>query len=259
MRRFASTFVTLVTATAALSQDKAPAGYLAPGTVDLTTVLPPAPVAGDIRYEADRKVFRAMKALVGSPRWQAATADVKYDTPTMIKDFACATGLVLTPEATPITYRLLAQASLDTNRANSLAKDVWKRQRPLWIDEGETCESKESLGKSYDYPSGHTTKGWTFGLILAGLIPNRATPILTRARAYGESRLVCRVHNMSAVDAGRTGAAAVMTVVQQTPAYQADFAAAKAELAHAAPYANPEACAAEKALLAPSVLAGLKE
>jgi acid phosphatase (class A) len=32
------------------------------------------------------------------------------------------------------------------------------------------------------------------GLILAELAPERATPILNRGRAYGESRVVCGVH-----------------------------------------------------------------
>ena len=90
-------------------------------------------------------------------------------------------------------------------------------------------------------------------------MPDRATPILTRARAYGESRLVCRVHNLSAVEAGRLGATTTMSAIAQTPAYQADFAAAKAELAHAAPVPDGANCPAEAALLGPSVLAGLKE
>ena len=247
----------MVLGSAALSADQTPAGYLAPGAVDITTVLPPAPIAGDIRDEADRTVFRAMKRQVGTPRWRAAAADIPYDTPTMMKDFSCATGLTLSPEATPATYRLLGMASVDTGRANSIAKDYWKRLRPFWIDKGEICEGMDTLGKSLDYPSGHTTKGWTLGLVLAGLVPERATPILTRARAYGESRIVCRVHSMSAVEAGRVGATSVMAAVAQTPAYKADFAAAKAELAHARPVADAGACAAETALLGPSVLAGL--
>ena len=123
------------------------------------------------------------------------------------------------------------------------------------------CESKAELAKSYDYPSGHTTRGWTFGLILSDLEPDRATPILIRARAYGESRIVCGAHNMSAIEAGRLGATVTLQAVRQSAAYQADLAAAKAELAAArANHARaPEAgaCAAEAALERPSVLAGL--
>ena len=238
----------------------APAGYIPAGTVELSRVLPPAPRKGDIRYDTDRRVFRAMQRQVGGQRWAYATNDVRFDTPSMLHDFACATGVELSREATPATYRLLENAAADTTRANNAAKQYWQRLRPFWIDHGKTCESLESLGKSLDYPSGHTTKGWTLGLLLAELMPDRATPILTRARAYGESRIVCGVHNMSAVEAGRIGATTTLEPVRASPAFQADLAAAHAELARVrATLPQPAAaqCAADEAVLGPSVLAGL--
>lgn len=245
----------------AIGADRAP-GYLAPGTVDLTAVLPPAPVKGDIRYETDRRVFRAMRHEIAGARWQLAKRDVDYATPAMMRDFSCAAGIALSPETTPATYRLLLNASADTGAANETAKRKWRRLRPFRIDAGETCEDKRELGDSFDYPSGHTTKGWTFGLVLADALPTRATPILTRARAYGESRIVCRVHNSSAVENGRLGAGVTMTFVRATPAYQADLAAARAELARAAAGAaapDAAACAAEQAQTARSVLTGLRK
>ena len=243
----------------AWAQAPAPQGYL-PSAVDLSGVLPPAPVKGDIRYQTDRKVFRAMQHRIGTPRWNYATRDVKYDTPTMLRDFSCAAGIVLSEQGTPATFRLLSNASVDASRANNAAKDHWQRLRPFWIDKGRTCEALESLGKSFDYPSGHTTKGWTLGLILGELLPDRATPILERARAYGESRIVCGVHNMSAVEAGRLGATTTMTSVRTTPAFEADLATARAELAQARlsqPAPDAAQCAADEAVLGPSVLAGL--
>ncbi|UAK26724.1 phosphatase PAP2 family protein [Sphingomonas nostoxanthinifaciens] len=248
-------------AVALIAADKEP-GYLPLHAIDLTKVLPPAPQEGDIRYATDRKIFKAMKARIGSPRWDLATSDVDLATPAVMRDFACATGIALSPTTTPATYRLLDTASRDTSNANNDAKDQYRRLRPFWIDKGETCQPKKDLGKSYDYPSGHTTKGWTVGLVLADALPDRATPILTRARAYGESRIVCRVHNFSAVENGRLSATVTMEAVRATPAYQADLAAAKAELAAArasTPAPDAGACAAEAALIGPSVLAGLKD
>ena len=239
-----------------------PAGYLGGATVDITGVVPPPPMKGDIRYATDRDVFKAMKRQVGSPRWKAATSDVNYSTPVMEADFSCATGLALTPDRFPALTRLLDNASADTGRANNYAKNRWQRLRPFRIDPGETCEDKKELGDSYDYPSGHTTKGWTLGLVLADVLPDRANPILARARAYGESRIVCRVHNFSAVENGRLGATVTMATVRQTPGYLADLAAARAEVAAAraaAPAAAGPSCGAEDALLGPSVLQGLKK
>jgi acid phosphatase (class A) len=171
----------LIGATVGYAADK-PTGYL-PFTVDLTTILPPAPVKGDIRYATDRRVFKATRALLATPRGALATQDVPSSTSDVMRDFSCAAGVRLSPGETPATYRLLANVGADTARANNAAKDHWQRLRPFLIDKGPVCESKQDLAKSYDYPSGHTTRGWTFGLVLADLEPDRATPILTRARA----------------------------------------------------------------------------
>ena len=211
-------------------------GYLQT-TVDLTPVLPPAPLKGDARYQADRKVFKVTRAMLGTPRGQLSTSDVPSSVVDVMKDFSCAADVTLSPETTPATYRLLANANADTARSNNAAKDHWRRLRPFLIDKGPVCDSKEELAKSFDYPSGHATRGWTFGLILSDAEPDRATPVLIRARSYGESRIVCGAHNMSAIEAGRLGATVTMQAVRQTAAYQADLVAARTELAAAR--ANP--------------------
>lgn len=245
-------------ALAAAHGQKGVQGYLPAGRIDLVAILPPAPQKGDIRYETDRQVFKAMKAGIGSDRWDYAKKDVPSSAADVMKDFSCAAGIALTPENQPATYQLLSRAGADTARENNLAKDSFKRLRPFLIDKGAVCEADpKEVAKSFDYPSGHTTRGWTTGLILAELLPDRATPILSRARAYGESRLVCRVHNASAVEAGRVGATATMDVVRTTPAYQADLAAARAELATAQPRPDAATCEREARILWPSVLTGL--
>lgn len=247
-------------AAAAIAAAGAP-GYL-DRTADITVIVPPAPLKGDVRYEADRKVFKATRPLLSSARGQLATRDVPSSVIDVEKDFSCAAGVVISPETTPATHRLLVAANADTARANNAAKNYWKRLRPFLIDKGPVCESREELARSYDYPSGHTTRGWTFGMVLSDLEPDRATPILIRARAYGESRIICGAHNMSAVEAGRLGATVTMQAVRATPGYQADLAAARAELAaaRANPATAPEVgvCSAEAALSAPSVLMGVR-
>ncbi len=239
----------------------APAGYLA-GTFDITRIVPPPPQAGDIRYATDRKVFKATRRMLATPRGRLAASDVPSSVPDVMKDFSCAAGVPLSPQATPATYRLLANASADTGHATNSAKDMWKRRRPFLIDRGPICEDPVELAKSYDYPSGHTTRGWTFGIVLSEVLPDRATPILTRARAYGESRIVCGAHNMSAVEAGRLSATVTMQVVRAMPAYQADVAAAKAELTAAragGPAPDAATCSTETALTRDSILAGLRK
>ncbi|MEJ1970518.1 MAG: phosphatase PAP2 family protein [Rhizomicrobium sp.] len=236
------------------------AGYLAPGSFDILAVLPPAPAVGGARDAADRSIFLATRALVGTPRWQMATDDVKTGVPDMLRDFSCAAGIALTPDNARKLAALVARAGRDTGAATNVAKDHYKRLRPYKVDPvdpAKVCEPEAELDGSYDYPSGHTTWGWTWATILAELIPDHAAAILARGRAYGESRAVCGAHNYSAVQGGWLSASATLAAVRATPAYQADVAAARAELdalRHTAP--DAKTCAAEAALVSEDILSG---
>ena len=235
-------------------------GYL-DNIPDITRVVPPPPRKADARYEADRRVFRATRTMLASARGQLAIRDVPYAMPDLMHDFSCAAGVQLSPETTPATLRLLMNADTDTQQANEAAKQTWERVRPFQIDRGPICQSKEELAKSYDYPSGHAAHGWTVGFILADLMPGRAPELLSRARAYGESRVVCGAHNMSAVEASQLGVSVSLQQVKLNARYVADFAAAKIELekrsADRSATPNGPGCATEQALTQRSILGEL--
>jgi len=232
----------------------APQGYLGERAPDTIAILPPAPKAGSPVAQADRRIFLATRALRGRPRWTLAINDVAQSPSAMLKDFGCALGVEVTPETAPKVVNVMRRAGRDIGPAVNRPKDLYNRQRPYLIDDGEICVPKsDSLAKSPDYPSGHATWGWMWGLILAEMAPDRAGPILARARAYGESRAVCGVHNASSVDAGRTNASALVAALHGEAEYRADVEAGRAELAalRAAPGAPPPTnCEAEAALIA---------
>lgn len=233
------------------------AGYLPPDTLQIVQVLPPAPLKGDERYRADRRIFKATRHWLGTPRGDLATRDVATGIPAMFDAFSCAVGASLTPQTAPKTMALIVKTGIDTGTQSSIAKDYFKRLRPYQIDKGKTCQPPEQLKGSFDYPSGHTTWGWTWALLLAEIAPDRATPILTRGRAYGESRIVCGAHNATAVQAGYTTASATLAADHSQPAFRADMAAAQAEIAalRADPATpKPSNCPAEAALLAQPIL-----
>src|SRR5947207_1051632 len=68
-------------------------GYLAANPIDTYRILPPAPVAGTARYEADRTVFRETRKLDSSPRWKLAQND--DNSSAIMKDLSCAIGVEL--------------------------------------------------------------------------------------------------------------------------------------------------------------------
>lgn len=204
--------------------------YPLPAGFSIVGIVPPAPQPGDARYEADRRIFRETRALAGSDRWRLAVNDASERPADMLRDFSGAVGLNLTPANAPRTTAFLLAAALGTAKVNDEAKAVFQRKRPFLIDDGLICQPASEVVNSYDYPSGHTTRGWTWATLLAELLPDHAAAILARGRAYGESRIVCGVHNASAVEAGRLSSSATLTAMGRGSRFRADFKAAQAEL-----------------------------
>lgn len=251
----AAAALALMLSAAASPAQAPPDGYLGKNIPDTFRILPPGPQKGSVRFQADRKMFAATRKLKGQARWDQARAD---DTG-LTKALACAVGVEFTPQSTPKILTMIRRVTRDSAAMTNLPKDANKRLRPFLIDKGEICteDKRADLTKSFDYPSGHATAGWTMGLILAELAPDRATDILIRARAYGESRMICGMHNMSAVEAGRTNGSIVVAALHGSKEFRDDLEAARAELAAArasGPKPDATACAADAKLAEPSPL-----
>jgi len=255
--RWAAVAAAMIGAVEAPKPVDLPAGpqpYLGAAAPDTYKILPPAPAAGSTRYEADRAMFQATRRFKDTPRWALAHND--DNSALVMKDLSCALGVELTRENAPKLISMVPRVRRDSTRVTNGPKDIYKRQRPYLIDEGPICIDKsDSLAKSPDYPSGHATYSWTLGLIMAELAPDRATEILVRMRAFGESRMVCGVHNMSAVEAGRTNGSILVAALHGSEAFRTDMEIARKEVAaarKAGPAPDPAACAAETELTAKS-------
>lgn len=216
---------------------------------DGIAILPPPPAPGSVAALADHAIFEATRTLKGSARWQVATEDV---TNAPLDRYACAMGIRLTPASAPALARLLDRAGAGDLVAR--VKAHYQVPRPYLGTDAPICEPKTThLAENGDYPSGHAANGWLEGLILAELMPDRATAILARARAYGESRAVCGSHSASAVQAGWMAGSAIFAALGATRGFQRDLKAARGELASVRPRASasdPAQCKAEQAALA---------
>lgn len=228
----------------AQSGPRARAGYLTPeATPDVAKIVPPAPQTGDVRFEADMAIYRATRSLEGSPRWAMALSDDQVSQAGIFKAFSCALGVTLTRENAPKTSALITRANADAGRAAGLLKNLYGHKRPFQVEEGNVClslQGRTALERSPDYPSGHTAASWEAGLVLAELVPEKATGILERARAFGQSRVVCGVHNASAVEAGWMTATAIFAAQNGSAEFRADVEAASAELKALLEAAPPE-------------------
>ena len=124
--------------------------------------------------------------------------------------------------------RVLTDAGLATYGA----KNHYNRVRPFVHYNEGTCkpDDEKLLRKDGSYPSGHTSIGWAWALVLTELAPDRRDAFLARGRAFGESRLVCNAHWQSDVLEGRAVAAGAVALLHSNTTFKSDMSAAKREI-----------------------------
>lgn len=247
-RCLAAALFTLSGWAAAQTPPNLPTGYLGEHDLpDMVSVIGAPPQAGSPADVRDRQVYRETRALAGSERFALATKDAVISPQALMDDFACALDTQIDVKNAPQLARLLFAAAVDAGAATIKAKDLFKRQRPFIGSTDPVCTPDDArIEGSYGYPSGHSALGWGLGLVLSELRPERTSQIMTRARIYGESRVVCGVHTVSDIEAGRDVASAVVAKLHATPAFRADMALAAEELTSLiGERPSPKACRAE--------------
>ena len=140
-------------------------------------------------------------------------------------------GIELTRETTPEIILLCERATTDVTTANTVVKNKYQRVRPFatfnepslkpWTDEEEA--------KTLSYPSGHSSRGYIFGLALCTVAPQHTTEIMNRAQAYALNRVICGHHWKSDTDASLLLAATISANIACTDAYQAQLKKAREE------------------------------
>ncbi len=209
-------------------------GYLTSDTVpNSEALLPPPPAAGSSALALDRDISRNILTLRDSPRWTLAAEDADLTFPNAAGAFSCALNAPINEQETPHLYMLLRRTLADASLSTSRVKNKYMRTRPFVVNKERICTPNDepSLMKNGSYPSGHTTVGWAWALILSEISPEQADAILARGLAFGQSRVICNVHWQSDVIEGRIVGAAVVARLHADPVFRADMESAKAELA----------------------------
>ena len=225
-------------------------GYLTPADLPLRLALLGAPPKPDSAALArDEEARQAALALRGTAREKLAATDAELAFPGPANTFSCAMGTQISEKTTPHLYTLMQRTLTDAGGSTYAGKNAYNRTRPFVVHDEGTCrkDMEPLLRTDGSWPSGHSAAGWAWGLILAEVNPARATELMTRGLAYGQSRVICNAHWQSDVDAGRIMGAATVASLHSNPAFLMDLAAAKEEIKVAQKAANKptEDCAAE--------------
>ncbi len=238
------------------AQTPAPAatGYLQGDAIPDSLALSPAPPAPGTAWAAlDEAVAQQALALRDSPRFRQASLDADLGFPAGAEQFSCALGMPINEQQTPALMRLLLRSLISASASTKAAKNHYRRPRPFMLNGQPVCTPGDEphLRASGSYPSGHTTIGWTWALLLSEIAPERSTALLERGRNYGHSRLVCNVHWYSDIKQGETMAAATVARLHDNAEFRADLAAARREIEATRVLALPPSrnCAAEAEVL----------
>jgi len=224
-----------VPATAQMASEKAakaepgskPA-LLAPDALLPQTLLPPPPADDSAQGQAELAETKRL-TLESTPEVKAAADhDGANENVTLFADTVPGFDVA----KLPATKKLFDEVANEEELRTKLFKTYFARKRPYQRDTSIALCPSEGKGttKPTSYPSGHTTLGFSEGVILADLIPEQGQAILSRAKLYGEHRLVCGAHFRSDIAAGQALGTALALKLMDVPSFRADFDTAKAEL-----------------------------
>ncbi|MGH6894010.1 MAG: acid phosphatase [Dongiaceae bacterium] len=207
-------------------------GYLADDAPDFVALVPPPPMLGSARDQAELQIVIETAAGASRERWRTAVADDA----SLYDRIEGAFGRRLDRKVVPKLRPLLDRVREDMAGAIAAAKKRFARPRPFQRHQfaracGEatprTPEINPTTGSSY--PSSHAAQAWAAALILVAVAPERRDAVFARAIEYGESRIVCGYHFPSDLEAGRLLATAVVARLHASPVFRRDLACAKAE------------------------------
>lgn len=210
--------------------------FLTPAEIDPSRLLPPPPKDGsDTQQREMANVKRLLKERTPE-RLAQAVWDDEHEDPTA---FAATIGPGFDLNKLPATARLLGEVLNDQSVAASAAKVFFHRKFPVAAEPSVVSYRDWSCDRDVkkpgdrplrSYPSGHATMGYSLGIVLAALIPEKAQAILARAADYAYSREICADHYHSDVEASHALGSAVGIMLLNNAALKADIEAAKAEL-----------------------------
>jgi len=190
-------------------------------------LLPPAP---DVTSDRGRQELLDIKNLLAhvTPEQKRLAA---LDAETQNVSFFADTVRGLDLEKLPLTKALFEQVRYTEDTEAKRFKNHFMRKRPYIVDASiQPCVEPEKGGDFASYPSGHATMGFSMGVVLANLIPERAPEILERARQYAENRMICGAHHLSDIIAGQTLGTIVAIELMKNTIFHQQMEATRSEL-----------------------------
>ncbi|QWU99452.1 acid phosphatase [Francisella salimarina] len=117
---------------------------------------------------------------------------------------------------------LIKKVTYDGKNSTEAAKNAYARERPYSFYNEAVCTGDPD--PHHSYPSAHSTRGMVVAYTIADLLPSQyRAQILVRGMDYGDSRVICGAHWRSDIQAGRTMANAVYSMLKTNDSFNNEF------------------------------------
>lgn len=199
--------------------------YLTAQELDLVAILPPPVANGSAADAAEQAEVLATQQAASAERVAKAQRDGAETLPVLLDD---ALGKPIEMRALPALGRLFDRLGATEGAVIAPTKKAFDRRRPYLSNGAIKPLVRPSVSGSY--PSGHTTWSTVAAIVLGQMVPEKRDIIFARAADYALSRVVGGMHYLNDLEGGRRAGTAIVVAVMARPEYQADFAAARAEL-----------------------------
>jgi acid phosphatase (class A) len=199
------------------------AAYITTNSFDGISLLPPPPSRGSAEEVADLASVRA----VFNSRTTAEKERATKDSGLTFSLFQPAVGATFDLDKLPKTKALLEKVKKDIGPVIDAPKNHFKRLRPCQIDDHLVLGPAEP---SFSYPSGHSTRGTVYALVIAGLFPEKKDAVLEIGRNIGWNRVLIGKHFPTDIYAGRVLGYAIVRELHSNTLFQHDLEQAMAEI-----------------------------
>ena len=199
---------------------------------DAVNYLPAPPDTVSALGTTDMNKFIEGKGIRPTDEGQTAIDDVNNELDYLLKIFSNAFGRTLSATATPETYKLCESMYYLGDGATRSCKNYYMRSRPFkQLNEATAYPPAENIEKNTgSYPSGDSSTGWMYALVLSELNPDAEEALLARAYQYGQGRVITGYHWQTDVEAGRLVGSAVYARLHNSNEFLKQFEIAKKEL-----------------------------
>lgn len=213
--------------------------YFNAAALDFGALVPPPPRDGSQAGREDLAAVLEAQRTRTAAQVAAAQYDDQHED---IFLFSTVLGPHFNPNELPRAAELSRRLREASGVVNPQLKVRYGRPRPFRASAQVHPVCEQTASNSY--PSGHTMVGTLEALALAQMVPEQEAAIAERLEQYMHNRIVCGVHYPTDTQASRTIATALFGLISASPAFQADLAAAKAELRARLGLDNPSVVAA---------------